>query len=653
MPMPSEADRKPPPPESNDGGRSLLWLLLLLLLFNVGVLPLLSPRNTEVLYSEFRKQVAAGQVKQAHIGQDQIRYTLKSESSDQGNLAGSDQPPPSLDQGKQNPKADQPTTYNTVPPPGDSELIPLLETHGVEFGGLPSNSGSGWGWLLLPLVMLGLWGWLLSRSGSGGMAALTVGKSKARIYAEGHTGVTFEDVAGVEEAKEELQEIIDFLKKPAKYVQIGAKIPKGVLLVGPPGTGKTLLAKAVAGEANVPFYSISGSEFVELFVGVGAARVRDLFEQAQKHAPCIVFIDELDALGKSRGNASNPTGRNDEQEQTLNQLLTEMDGFEANSGVLILAATNRPEVLDPALLRPGRFDRRVLVDRPDKLGRRAILEVHVRTVKLAADVDLDSLAARTSGFTGADLANLVNEAALLSARHDRLIVTMAEFSDAFERVVAGLEKKSRVLNQLEKTTIAHHEVGHAIVASLMPGTNRVEKISIIPRGVSALGYTLQLPEEDRFLMMEDELRGRMATLLAGRSAEETVFAKVSTGASDDLQKATDLAERAVTLYGMSPTLGPVAIEKNQSSFLEGWQSPRRIVGSEVTQAVDREVKRLLDEAHTIALKILAFNLPLLKDAAEHLLHQEVLEGEALQKYLKQVQAPPELGVWLQTGRLGE
>ncbi|HIK43482.1 MAG TPA: ATP-dependent zinc metalloprotease FtsH [Leptolyngbyaceae cyanobacterium M65_K2018_010] len=643
--MPVPQDSNPTPSNSNRRGADgnlLWWLLMLLLLFNLGILPLVRPRTTEVMYSDFLRQVEQGEVAKVLIADDEIRYSLKPTAQDSPPADGKDsagEAAPGLD-------------YVTLPPPNDSTLIPLLEAKGVEYGGVRVPQG-GWGgalgWLLLPLLFFALWGFLLSRGGAG-PAALTVGKSKARIYSEGSTGVNFSDVAGVDEAKEELQEIIDFLKKPGKYVQIGAKIPKGVLLVGPPGTGKTLLARAVAGEANVPFYSISGSEFVELFVGVGAARVRDLFDQAKHNAPCIVFIDELDALGKARGNANLGLGRNDEQEQTLNQLLTEMDGFEANSGVLILAATNRPEVLDPALLRPGRFDRQVLVDRPDKLGRQAILEVHTRRVKLASDVDLASLAARTSGFTGADLANLVNEAALLAARQEKNIVSMAEFGAAFERVIAGLEKKSRVLNQLEKTIIAHHEVGHAIVGSMMPGGHRVEKISIIPRGISALGYTLQLPEEDRFLMVEDELRGRMATLLAGRSAEELIFGKVSTGASDDLQKATDLAERAVTLYGMSPQIGPVVIDKSpQTNFLEGWQSPRRVVGPEVTETVDREVKRLLEEAHQVDLNILSLNQALLKDAAQHLLQQEVLEGEALQNYLQRVQIPPQLAAWLESG----
>lgn len=429
-------------------------------------------------------------------------------------------------------------------------------------------------------------------------------KSRARIYSEGDTGATFDDVAGVDEAKAELQEIVDFLQHTAKYTRLGAKIPKGVLLVGPPGTGKTLLAKAIATEAGVPFFSISGSEFIELFVGIGASRVRDLFEQAKRQAPCIVFIDELDALGKSRANAGGIIGGNDEREQTLNQLLAEMDGFDTNAGVILIAATNRPEVLDPALLRPGRFDRQIVVDRPDKIGREAILRVHAKNVKLSEEVALDKLAARTPGFAGADLANLVNEATLLAARKNRNAVTVEDFNEAIERVLTGLEKKSRVLNDLEKKTVAYHEVGHAIVGALMPGAGVVEKISIVPRGVAALGYTLQLPEEDRFLMIEDEIRGRIITLLGGRSAEESIFGKVSTGASDDIQKATDLAERFVTLYGMSHKLGPIAFEKIQQQFLEGLTNPRRAVSPKISEEIDLEVKEIIEGAHQIALNIL-------------------------------------------------
>jgi cell division protease FtsH len=434
-------------------------------------------------YSEFIQQVEAGQVVKATIESQEIRYEVTPTSAAKN-----------LDKTK--------NIFITRRLVEDPELAKILRTHQVEYlVPTPSPLNGLWtilSWVGMPLVFFLIWSQLMNRNQQGGLGLLGVGDSHAKAYNAGDTGVTFDDVAGIDEAKAELQEIVDFLKHADKYVKLGAKIPKGVLLVGPPGTGKTLLAKAIAGEAGVPFFSISGSEFIEMFVGVGAARVRGLFEQAKQQAPCIVFIDELDALGKSRASANSPMGGNDEREQTLNQLLSEMDGFAANTGVILLSATNRPEVLDPALLRPGRFDRQIVVDRPDKLGRQAILVVHVRHVTMAEDVDLLKLAARTSGFAGADLANLVNEAALLAARHNQDAVTMSDFEEAIERLLTGLERKSRVLNDIEKETVAHHEVGHAIVGSLMPGAGTIEKISIVPRGVAALGYTLQMPQEDRF-----------------------------------------------------------------------------------------------------------------------------------------------------------
>lgn len=587
-------------------------------------------------YSKFIELVESDRVERVVISANQIKYELKS--------------PEIGDEAEQ--------VYTTTPVPQDTELTKILRQHEVEFSAIPNTNEDGfWGFLKLLFflfIFINIAGLLLSRGEqTGGISPFTISKSKARIYAEGTTGITFDDVAGVDEAKVELQEIVDFLKNAQKYIVLGAKIPKGVLLVGPPGTGKTLLAKAIAGEAGVPFFSISGSEFIEMFVGVGASRVRDLFNQAKKEAPCIVFIDELDALGKSRAAAGSFMGGNDEREQTLNQLLAEMDGFEANAGVILLAATNRPEVLDPALLRPGRFDRRILVDRPDKLGRLAILEVHARNVKLDQDVDLSKLAARTPGFAGADLANLINEAALLAARQNRPAVTMADFNEAIERILTGLEKKSRVLNELEKKTVAYHEVGHAIIGSLMPGTDSVEKISIVPRGVGALGYTLQLPEEDRFLMIEDEIRGRIATLLGGRAAEELIFGKVSTGASDDIQKATDLAERFVTLYGMSDRLGPIAFEKVQQQFLEANINPRRQVSPQVTEEIDREVKSVIDGAHYIALRILRENQDLLDKIARLLLEQEILERNELRSQLGYAKKTVEMDKWLQTGHFSQ
>ncbi|NJP11141.1 MAG: ATP-dependent zinc metalloprotease FtsH [Leptolyngbyaceae cyanobacterium RU_5_1] len=635
--MPVETNNKLRAPRPRQFGGGLLVLFTVLLLLNF-IIPSFGSRPPQIAYSDFVTQVQAGKVGQALIGADRIEFTLKPDPAAE----------PSQPQ--------RPQIYSTTPLAIDLDLPKILRENGVEFGA-PPPSNNGWigtvlSWVIPPLIFFGIWGWLLNRQGGGGPASLTVGKSKARIYSEGSTGVKFTDVAGVDEAKAELQEIVDFLRNADKYTRLGAKIPKGVLLVGPPGTGKTLLGKAIAGEASVPFFSISGSEFIELFVGVGASRVRDLFDQAKQKAPCIVFIDELDALGKSRAQGG-MFGGNDEREQTLNQLLTEMDGFEANTGVILVAATNRPEVLDPALRRPGRFDRQVVVDRPDKIGREAILNVHARNVKLAEDVDLGAIAVRTPGFVGADLANLVNEAALLAARNERQSVLMKDFAEAIERVVAGLEKKSRVLNEMEKKVVAYHEVGHAIVGALMPGAGKVEKISIVPRGVGALGYTLQLPEEDRFLMAEDEIRGRIATLLGGRSAEELIFGKVSTGASDDIQKATDLAERSVTLYGMSDYLGPIAFEKQQMQFLDGYQSPRRAVSPKVTEEIDKEVKDIVDRSHHVALAILDQNRNLLEETAQELLNREVLEGESLRERLNKATAPAEMDTWLLSGKLPE
>lgn len=643
MPVETNGDR--PKPQPHQVGSSILSLFLFLLFFNLFMIPLMRSSPKEVLYSQFLEELNEGKVAQALVEPNEIRYTLK---SDEPKNTTSKTPPTAQDNQQQ--------SYVTTPIPSNQvDVVQLLEEKQVEFGAPPPDR-LGWlttvlGWVAPPLIFVAIWSWFLKKAAGNAPSALTVGKSKAQIYAEGKTGVTFKDVAGVDEAKVELQEIVEFLKHSEKYSRIGAVIPKGVLLVGPPGTGKTLLARAIAGEAGVPFFSISGSEFIELFVGVGAARVRDLFQQAKQQAPCIVFIDELDALGKAR-RSNNNFGGNDEQEQTLNQLLTEMDGFAANTGVIIIAATNRPEVLDPALRRPGRFDRQVLVDRPDRQGREAILKVHAQKVQLDSDVDFGVIATRTPGFAGADLANLINEAALLAVRRDREKVTTADLNEAIERVIAGLERKSRVLNQVEKTTVAYHEVGHAIIGSLMPGASRVEKISIIPRGIGALGYTLQLPEEDRFLMMEDEIRGRIATLLGGRTAEEVVFSKVSTGASDDLQKVTDLAERMVTLYGMDEQLGPIVYEKTQQQFLDG-SSSRRPTSPQVADIIDRQVKQIVDEAHQIARHILESNRDLLEEMAQYLLHHEILEGKTLGQYLEKAQAPDELNDWLSRGTHGK
>ncbi|MBF2047384.1 MAG: ATP-dependent zinc metalloprotease FtsH4 [Elainella sp. C42_A2020_010] len=609
---------QPQPPRSRQIGNILLLISGLFLLVNLFLPNLFGPSIPRVPYSLFIHQVQDQEVTRVSVGQNEIRYQLKGE-------------------------ADQPGQVLSTTPIFDLELPKLLEANGVEFAAAPPPK-NGWftnvlGWVIPPLIFVAIWQFFINRGG-GPQGALSIGKSKAKVYVESDSGrVTFADVAGVEEAKTELVEIVDFLKNPQRFTQIGARIPRGVLLVGPPGTGKTLLARAVAGEAGVPFFSISGSEFVELFVGVGSSRVRDLFEQAKKQAPCIIFIDELDAIGKSRATGGF-YGGNDEREQTLNQLLTEMDGFGAgDQTVIVLAATNRPESLDPALLRPGRFDRQVLVDRPDLSGRLAILEVHAKGVKLGQDVDLKAIATRTPGFAGADLANLVNEAALLAARNNRTTVAQADFNEAIERVVAGLEKKSRVLNDKEKKIVAYHEVGHALVGALMPGGSKVEKISIVPRGMAALGYTLQLPTEDRFLLSEAELQGQIATLLGGRSAEEIVFGSITTGASNDLQRATDLAERMVTTYGMSKVLGPLAYQQGQPNNFLGadGMNPRRMVSPETAEAIDREVKGIVEKAHQQALDILKHNRDLLETIATKLLDTEVIEGEELHQLLGQVQ----------------
>ena len=498
-------------------------------------------------------------------------------------------------------------------------------------------------WVIPALVFFGVWYLLIRRmAGQQGLGGgfMSIGKSRAKVYVEKKTGVTFADVAGVDEAKAELQEVVEFLKDPKKYGRLGARVPKGVLLVGPPGTGKTLLARAVAGEAGVSFFSISGSEFVEMFVGVGAARVRDLFEQARGKAPAIIFIDELDALGRARG--AGPIGGHDEKEQTLNQLLVELDGFDPSTGLVLLAATNRPEILDPALLRAGRFDRQVLVDRPDKAGRLQILQVHAKKVNLAPDVDLTQVAALTPGFTGADLANLINEAALLATRRGAEAVALRDFTEAIERLIAGLEKRNRVLNPTERRVVAHHELGHTMVAMALPGTDPVHKVSIIPRGVGALGYTIQRPTEDRFLMTRGELENKMAVLLGGRAAEEVVFGHLSTGAADDLAKVTDIARSMVMRYGMVKSLGHVAYEEEQSRFLmtPGFQKNREY-SEETAREIDVAVREIVKAAYDKALGILSREKRALEAWAQKLLEKETLveaELEELRRSLTSARA---------------
>jgi cell division protease FtsH len=524
----------------------------------------------------------------------------------------------------------------------DPEIAQELEKYNVRFTGQIESTflRDLLSWIMPVLLFFGLWWYIGKRAaeGQGFGGLMAIGKSKAKIYVESNTGVTFADVAGVDEAKDELREIVDFLKSPADYGRLGGRMLKGVLLVGPPGTGKTLLAKAVAGEAKVPFFSISGSEFVEMFVGVGAARVRDLFQQAHQKAPAIIFIDELDALGRARG-IGPFAGGHDEKEQTLNQLLVELDGFDSRSGLVILAATNRPEILDPALLRAGRFDRQVLVDRPDKKGRVEILKVHMKKVQVDPSVDAEAVASLTPGFTGADLANLVNEAALLATRRGAKAVAMTDFSNAVERMVAGLEKRNRLLNPKEREIVAYHEMGHALIALSLPGVDPVHKVSIIPRGVGALGYTIQRPIEDRFLMTKEELENKMAVLLGGRAAELIVFDHLSTGAADDLRKVTDIARSMVTRYGMSEKLGSIAYDRDPGNFLATADRPypvrEREYAEETAAAIDHEVRAIVERVFDRADGILKARRAILDRAAKKLLEKETLEQSDLETLVRE------------------
>jgi cell division protease FtsH len=570
-----------------------------------GCLPTDHPARTRVAYSTFEKYLNAGQVKTVSVGSDEIEATL----------------------------TDGSVVITGIVPP---QIAAQLEKHGVEFSGKPGVGGGSFSWLIWMLPLMFLVPLLLMRGNFGGAGtAMSMTKSKARVFAETDIKTTFSDVAGIDEAKDELKEIVAFLKDPKSYGRLGAHVPKGVLLVGPPGTGKTLLARAVAGEAGVPFLSINGSEFVELFVGVGAARVRDLFEQAREHVPAIIFIDELDALGRARSGPAH-LGGNDEKEQTLNQLLSEVDGFDPTVGLVLLAATNRPEILDPALLRAGRFDRQVLVDRPDKAGRRQILEIYLPKVRIGPDVSAEEVAALTPGFTGADLATLVNEAALLATRRNSGDVVAADFTAAIERIIAGLEKRNRILSPKEREIVAYHEMGHALVAMLLPGVDRVHKVSIIPRGVGALGYTIQRPTEDRFLLTEDELDDKMAVLLAGRAAERLVFGKVSTGAADDLAKASDMARSAAAQYGMVPALGDVAYDRQHAQFLPGTQAPGwldRSYSEETAREIDCAVREIVSRAAQRATAELQRRRDALDRGARVLLDKETLSVADLQQLL--------------------
>ncbi len=564
----------------------------------------------ELPYSEFKTLLAAGNVEEVTVTRQSLLGKLKPGE-----------------------RSKEPKLFTTVRVE-DPDLVKELNARNVKFTGMIESTflrDIMW-WVIPALIFGGIWFFVIRRLGQGlgqgQKGFMTVGKSKAKIYAEKDTKVTFADVAGVEEAKEELREVIEFLKTPERFTRLGGKIPKGILLVGPPGTGKTLLARAVAGEAGVTFFSISGSEFVEMFVGVGASRVRDLFEQAKVKAPCIIFIDELDALGKARG--AGPMAH-EEREQTLNQLLVEMDGFDPRIAVILMAATNRPEILDPALLRPGRFDRQVLVDRPDKIGRLAILRVHAKRVTLGPDADLEVIAAMTPGFSGADLANIINEATLLTVRRNKEQVGLSELQEAVERVVAGLEKKNRVLNKMEKERVAHHEVGHALVALSFPGADPIQKISIIPRGIAALGYTLQLPTEDRFLMAKTELENKIAVLLGGRSAEELIFGEASTGAQNDLVRATDIAKSMVKSYGMSEKLGTVTLDRERQPLIMQIQAPQEKgdYSEETAREIDCEVRRIIDEQYDRVRWLLAEKKRALIEGAQVLLEREVISGSEL------------------------
>jgi len=563
-------------------------------------------------YSEFVGYLEQGKVAEVAISANEIQGRLKPEK-----------------------EGDRPQYFKTVRV--EPDISEMLNTYNIQYSGTIESTllRDLISWLLPVFLFLGVWFFLMKKMMPQQQGFMALGKSKAKIYKQEDTGITFKDVAGVEEAQAELEEIIDFLRNPDKFAEFGGKMPKGLLLVGPPGTGKTLLAKAVAGESNVPFFSISGSEFVEMFVGLGAARVRDLFEEAKKNSPCIIFIDELDALGKARGIGG--YGGHDEREQTLNQLLVELDGFDANIGVILLAATNRPEVLDPALLRPGRFDRQVLVDRPDKDGRKKIIELHLQKVKRVGDLDIDRLASMTAGMVGADLANLVNEATLLAVRAQKDKVEMPQFEEAVERIVAGLEKKNRLINPKERKIVAYHELGHAIVSMSLPDTDPVQKITIVPRGIAALGYTMQLPTEDRFLMSRNELLNKIATLLGGRAAEQTIFEEISTGAHNDLSKATDIARSMVIEYGMSESLGQVYLKgESKAQFLQpGFASPSEH-SDETSRMIDQEVRRIIDEQYKVALAIIQEKRATIEKAVTVLLDREKITGEELREIMDDI-----------------
>ena len=608
----------------NDKNGQMLLMLIVVTLVALFIMSLVTRLETssmskEISYTEFLNMINEDKVAAVEFASQQINITPKTEK---GSI--------SL------------TTYYTGYV-NDSELLPLLKEKDIDIRATIPDNTSTWVYNILsfviPLVLVWiLLGFLMKRMGGGGM--MGVGKSNAKVYVEKSTGVTFKDVAGQDEAKESLQEVVDFLHNPGKYTQIGAKLPKGALLVGPPGTGKTLLAKAVAGEAGVPFFSLAGSDFVEMFVGVGASRVRDLFKEAQKQAPCIIFIDEIDAIGKSRD--SRYGGGNDEREQTLNQLLAEMDGFDTSKGLLILAATNRPEVLDKALLRPGRFDRRIIVDKPDLKGRLETLKVHSKDVLMADDVDLDALALASAGLVGSDLANMINEAAINAVKKGRKFVTQADLFEAFEIVaVGGKEKKDRAMSDKEKKIVSYHEVGHAMVTALQKNTEPVQKITIVPRTMGALGYTLQTPEEEKFLQTKEELEAKIVTYMAGRAAEEIVFHSVTSGAANDIEQATKIARAMITQFGMSEKFGMMSLASVENQYLDGRAALN--CGEQTASQIDQEVLQMLNHSYEEAKRLLNENREVLDKIAEYLYEHETITGKEFMKIFRELKGIPEPG----------
>ncbi len=609
----------------------MYYVVVIVLLIGVQLAFFWSGSTQEIPYSTFRKLIAENQVVSVKISPEKIYVKLKPGAETGLAVKGSQKEGPGISFPQSTSKQDE----IIVNPVRDEGLIELLESKGIKYQGLPSST---WisellQWIVPFGLLIGIYFFVFRRMGAPGSQFMNIGKNKAALYEnlDEHTRITFKDVAGLDEAKAEVMEVVDFLKDPKKYTTLGGKLPKGVLLVGPPGTGKTLLAKAVAGEADVPFFSISGSDFVEMFVGVGAARVRDLFKQAKEKAPCIIFIDEIDAVGRSRGKGA-MMGANDERENTLNQLLVEMDGFATDKGVILIAATNRPDVLDSALLRPGRFDRQIMVDKPDLKGRIDIFKVHTKDLSLSKDVNLKALASQTPGFAGAEIANAANEAALLASRRNKKSIEMKDFEDAIERCVAGLEKKNKVINPREKQIVAYHEAGHAIVSWMMPDNDPVQKISIVPRGMSALGYTMNIPLEDRYLMTKSELLGRICGLLGGRIAELIIFSEISTGAQNDLEKVTSIAYNMVTVYGMSDKLGNLSFYESNNPYYGGPGIDKKY-GEETARLIDREVMSIVEESRMKVMNLLTQNRHKLEQLASELLLKEMLQYSQIEEIL--------------------